>query len=392
MEDHLRSRRVGPLDGIRVLDLSRLAPGPYCSMLLADFGADVVRIDAPGTPVGRYDMLSRNKRSVVLDLKRLEAQGVLLRLCESADVFLEGNRPGVAQRLGCDDATVRALNPRIVYCSLTGYGQHGPLASAAGHDINYVAIAGVLGQIGLGPQACEPRPVPPLNLVADFGGGGLMAAFGIVMALLERERSGHGQFIDAAMIDGAASLMAAHYSSQGVFSAPGRGLLGGGAPFYRCYRTSDGGYMAVGAIEPKFFAALCAGTGLDFVREQMEVARWPQQQRAFEQRFAERTRTEWSAVFAKLDACVTPVLDLDEAAAHEHNLAREGFPAGPGGQRHVAPAPRLTRTPGSVRQEQPRPGEHTAEVLAAAGYSGNEIGALRASGVFGTAASGHAPD
>ncbi|HVS14701.1 MAG TPA: CaiB/BaiF CoA-transferase family protein [Thermoanaerobaculia bacterium] len=370
---------MGPLDGIRVLDLSRLAPGPFCSMLLADLGADVVRIDAPGTPVGRYDMLSRNKRSIVLDLKNAEGQRVLHRLCAGADVLLEGNRPGVMARLNGDFETISAINPRLVYCSLTGFGQEGPLAPTAGHDINYIAIAGVLGQIGLGEGT---RPVPPLNLVADFGGGGLLAALGIVAALLERTRSGQGQYLDAAMIDGSAALMAAHYSTRGLLSAPGRGLLGGGAPFYRCYRTGDGGYMAVGSIEPKFFAALCAGTGLDFVAEQMDRERWPAQMAAFEERFAEKTRAEWTEIFTRLDACVTPVLGLDEAAAHPHNVARAGFPIGPDGERHVAPAPRFSRTPGSIRSGGPGPGSDTDAVLAEAGL-GDQVAALRAAGAFG---------
>jgi len=371
---------MGPLDGIKVLDLSRLAPGPFCSMMLGDLGADVVRIDAPGTPVGRYDMLSRNKRSIVLDLKNEAGQRVLHRLCERSDVLLEGNRPGVMARLHADYETIAAINPAIVYCSLTGYGQDGPLAPAAGHDINYISIAGVLGQIGL----AGTRPVPPLNLVADFGGGGLLAAFGIVAALFERTRSGRGQYLDAAMIDGSAALMAAHYSTRGMLSAPGRGLLGGGAPFYRCYETRDGGFMAVGSIEPKFFAALCEGTGLDFVAEQMDASRWPAQRQAFEQRFRERTRAEWTEIFGRLDACVTPVLGLDEASEHPHNVARDGFPTGPDGERHVAPAPRFSRTPGSIRRGGPRPGADTATVLAEVGLDG-EIDALRSSGAFGPA-------
>jgi alpha-methylacyl-CoA racemase len=226
--------------------------------------------------------------------------------------------------------------------------------------------------------------VPPLNLVADFGGGGLLAAFGIVAALFERTRSGRGQSIDAAMIDGSAALMAAHYSTNGMLSTPGRGLLGGGAPFYRCYETKDGGFMAVGAIEPKFFAALCEGTGLDFVAEQMDPARWPAQMAAFEARFREKSRDEWTAIFTGLDACVTPVLGLDEAARHPHNTARQGFPAGPDGERHVAPAPRLSRTPGSIRSGGPRPGADTASVLAEAGLDG-EADALRSAGAFGPA-------
>ena len=379
---------MGPLAGTRVLDLSRLAPGPYCSMLLGDLGADVVRVDAPGTkaPARTYDMLARNKRSIVLDLKSEGGQTVLHALCARADVLLEGNRPGVTRRLRADWETLSALNPRLVYCSLTGFGQDGPLASAAGHDINYIAIAGVLGQIGLGPDAADPRPVPPLNLVADFGGGGLLAAFGILAALLERERSGRGQYVDAAMIDGAASILSAHYSTRGALSKPGKGLLGGGAPFYRCYTCRDGRFVAVGAIEPKFFAALCEGTGLDFVAEQMDPKKWPQQARAFAARFLEKTRDEWAAIFAgaphALDACVTPVLELDEAPAHPHNVARDAFPTGPDGQLHTAPAPRLARTPGTIRRGAPVPGEHTDEVLREAGL-GAELERLREEGAFG---------
>jgi alpha-methylacyl-CoA racemase len=379
---------MGPLDGIRVLDLSRLAPGPYCSMLLGDLGADVVRVDAPGAkaPARTYDMLARNKRSIVLDLKTDAGQRVLHRLCERADVLLEGNRPGVTKRLRADYATLSAINPRLVYCSLTGYGQDGPLAEAAGHDINYIAIAGVLSQIGFGPDAPDPRPVPPLNLVADFGGGGLLAAFGIVAALLERERSGRGQYVDAAMIDGAASILSAHYSTAGALSKPGRGLLGGGAPFYRCYTCRDGRHVAVGAIEPKFFAALCEGTGLDFRAEQMDARRWPAQARAFAARFLEKTRDEWAEIFAGaphgLDACVAPVLELDEAPARPHAVARHAFPLGPDGQVHTAPAPRLARTPGEIRRAAPAPGEHAEEVLREAGLAG-ELERLRAEGAFG---------
>jgi alpha-methylacyl-CoA racemase len=379
---------MGPLDGIRVLDLSRLAPGPYCSMLLGDMGADVVRVDAPGAkaPARTYDMLARNKRSIVLDLKAAAGQGVLHELCVRADVLLEGNRPGVTTRLRADYDTLATINPRLVYCSLTGFGQDGPLAEAAGHDINYIALAGVLSQIGLGPDAADPRPVPPLNLVADFGGGGLLAAFGIVAALFERERSGRGQYLDAAMIDGAASILSAHYSTRGSLSKPGKGLLGGGAPFYRCYTCRDGRYVAVGAIEPKFFAALCEGSGLDFRAEQMDTQKWPQQSRAFATRFLERSRDEWAAIFAGaphgLDACVTPVLELDEAPRHPHNVARNAFPAGPDGQLNTAPAPRLFRTPGTIRRGAPAPGEHTEEILREAGL-GDELDRLRTTGAFG---------
>jgi alpha-methylacyl-CoA racemase len=368
---------MGPLDGIRVLDLSRLAPGPYCSMVLADFGANVVRVDHPGGEVRSGDMLSRNKRAIAIDLKQPQGQQVLHRLCESADVLLEGNRPGVTHRLGCDYETIAAINPAIVYCSLTGYGQEGPLAGAAGHDIDYIAIAGALSQFGTG----KDRPVPPVNLLADFAGGGLTAAFGILAALLERTRSGRGQYIDAAMIDGAASLMAAHYATGGRRSKPGVGVLGGAAPFYRCYECRDGKYVAVGAIEPKFFAALCAGTGLELAEEQHDEARWPEMSERFAARFLEKTRDEWIETFRELDACVAPVLELDEAPEHEHNRARRLFFTSEEGVFHVAPAPRLARTPATLRREEPAGmGAHTDEILAEAGLDDADIERLRTAG------------
>ncbi len=370
---------MGALDGLRVLDLSRLAPGPYCSMLLADMGADVLRVDnAVGGPVRSGDMLSRNKRSIALNLKTEGGRRVLHRLAADADVFLEGNRPGVCARLGCDWVTLAALNPRLVYCSLTGYGQTGPMAMAAGHDVNYIALAGVLSQIGNG----QDPPHPPLNLVADFGGGGLMAAFGILCALFERERSGRGQYIDASMVDGAASLMAVHFAQKGARSTPGVGLLSGGAAFYRCYECKCGGYVSVGAIEPQFFAALCEGTGVDVAEEQMDEERWPEHIGMFTRAFLTRTRDEWAEVFTELDACVSPVLDLDEAPGHPHNVERGVFPVGPDGEVHVAPAPRLERTPGTLRQREPRMGEHTLAVLAELGYGDGEISDLERNGAI----------
>lgn len=377
---------MGPLAGVKVLDLSRLAPGPYCAMLLGDLGAEVLRIDAPRPPARTYAMLARNKRALTLDLKCLAGREVLHKLCANADVVVEGNRPGVTQRLGADYSTLSAINPRIVYCSLTGYGQEGELAQAAGHDINYIAVSGVLSQIGLGG-----RPVPPLNLVADFGGGGLLAAYGIVAALFERERSGKGQWIDAAMIDGAASMMSSHYSTGGELSRPGTGLLGGGAPFYRCYRTQDDRYVAVGAVEPKFFAALCEGTGVDFQDRQMERDEWQQQAAELERRFAKKSRDQWNEIFTRLDACVTPVLDLDEAPQHSHNLARNAFQRAADGSFQVAPAPRFSRTPASIRSPAPEsgvpvPGSDAAAVLTEAGYNDSDIGHLLSTGAFGQAA------
>lgn len=375
----LDARATGPLAGVRVLDLSRLAPGPYCAMLLGDLGADVVRIDAPKPPARTYRMLARNKRSIVLDLKTDGGRDVLHRLVEGADVLLEGNRPGVMERLGADWETLRAVNDRLIYCSLTGFGQSGPLAHAAGHDINYIALSGVLSQMG----TADSGPIPPLNLVADYGGGGMLAAFGIAAALFERERTGRGQFIDAAMVDGSASLMAAHYSTMGQLSRPGHGLLGGGAPFYRCYRTADDRWMAVGAIEPQFFNGLCQGTGLDFEDRQMDRASWSEQHRAFERAFALHTREHWTRVFEQIDACVSPVLDLDEAPEHAHNVERQAFLIGPDDELHVAPAPRFSRTPGSVRAGAPVPDADRGDVLAEIGLSIDELRKLEEQGAFG---------
>jgi alpha-methylacyl-CoA racemase len=366
----------GPLEGVKVIDLSRLAPGPYCSLLLADLGAAVTRVDGPGAQVVPGDIFGRNKRSIGLNLKVPEAREVLHRLCADADVLLEGFRPGVMARLGASYETISRINPRIVYCSLTGYGQTGPLSQEAGHDINYISIAGVLGQIGL-PGL---RPIPPLNLVADYAGGGLMAAFGIVCALYERDRSGRGQFIDAAMIDGSASLMTQHFAWRGRLSEPGKGMLGGGAPFYRAYRCKDDGYVSVGAIEPQFFRAFWEGLEIGPLPEQNDTAAWPEQHERIERRFLERTRDEWVEHFAGKDACVTPVLDFDETGAHPHNVARQAFVHGPEREGHVSPAPRFSRTPGSVRSEGPALGQHTATVLSEAGYSDEEIRKLRTTG------------
>jgi alpha-methylacyl-CoA racemase len=349
-------------------------------MLLGDLGADVVRIDAPTPPVRIYEMLARNKRSVQLDLKHPRASEILGRLVATADVLVEGNRPGVMKRLGADYESLRAIQHGLIYCSLTGYGQEGPMAAAAGHDINYVALAGVLSQIG----TADSGPIPPLNLVADYGGGGLLAALGIVAALFERTRSGEGQLIDAAMVDGSVSLMSAHYSTQGVLSEPGVGMLGGGAPFYRCYRCSDGGYMAVGSIEPQFYRPLCEALELDeMLEDQLNAQLWPERTKRIAERFLSRPRAHWEEVFSRYDACVSPVLDLDEAPQHPHNVAREVFCTGASGKLHTAPAPRLQRTPASIRREAPGYGAHTDEILREAGFSASQIEAYEAENAFG---------
>ena len=369
---------MGALDGITVIDLSRLAPGPYCSMLLADMGAEVIRVDGVGGGGGMPgDPLARGKRSIMLNLKSPDGQAVLHRLVEKADVVLEGFRPGVTDRIGAGYRQLSEINPRIVYCSLTGWGQDGPLAMTAGHDIDYIAIAGALEPIGHEGE----RPVPALNLLGDFAGGGLMAAFGIVCALIERQTSGKGQYIDAAMVDGAASLMTMHYGFQsaGIPVGRGLGLLDTGAPFYQVYETSDGKYVGVGAIEPQFWAAFWERLGIDAEVTQMDRNSWPETKAMIAKRFAEKTRDEWEQIFAGSDACVAPALNLEEAWEHPHNVQRNAF-VDIEGRKSPAPAPRLQRTPGEVRSPAPQPGQHTDEVLKEAGYSADEIESLRKSG------------
>ncbi|MDX1379780.1 MAG: CaiB/BaiF CoA-transferase family protein [Xanthomonadales bacterium] len=376
---------MGPLQGYRVIEIAGIGPGPFCAMLLADMGADVVRVDRidDRDPLGRdprTQVMHRNRRSIAADLKLPEAVTAVLRLCGSADALIEGFRPGVMERLGLGPEACLGTNPRLVYGRMTGWGQDGPLAARAGHDINYTALSGVLGLLG----RPEERPAPPLNIAADMGGGGLLLAFGMVCALLEARRSGRGQVVDASMVEGAA-LMAStvHELRAGGWwdAARGRNLLDGGAPFYDVYETRDGGFMAVGAIEPQFYAALLDGLGLDpaALPPQMDRARWPQLRTKFAAAFASRTRAEWSEIFEGRDACVTPVLSLPEAALHPHNTER-GVYLRRDGALQAAPAPRFSRTPPVLALPPPRPGEHTDEVLAESGFTPEEIEALRRSG------------
>lgn len=363
----LTSQPPGPLSGIRVIDLTRLAPGPYCTMLLADFGAEVIAVS--GGRAGRaLPAFARGKRQIALDLKSEAGHRALHALIPTADVFVEGFRPGVAARLGAGYETLSALNPKLVYCSITGYGQDGPRAQEAGHDINYISISGVLGAIG--PVGQPPQP--PLNLVADFAGGSLVAAFGIMAALLEAQRSGKGQHVDAAMIDGCLSLMAMHFPLWGTGMMPGRGdgLLAGNAPHYRCYPCADGKHLAVGALEPAFFATLWRGLDLaDPPPDNGDVANWPAIERVFAQAFLTRSRDEWAAHFAGTDACVTPVLSPDEVWLEPQIGYRH-----PGANaRAVPPVPRLSRTPG-VPGSMSEPDE-TQAILTEAGLSAAEIAA-----------------
>jgi alpha-methylacyl-CoA racemase len=342
---------VSALAGVRVVELEGLAPGPFGCMILADLGADVVQVARPGgdglrPPPGP---LGRGRRTLDLDLKSPSGVDGLRRLVSRADVLVEGFRPGVAERLGIGPDDCAARNPRLIYARLTGWGQDGPLAARAGHDIDYIAVAGALAPLG---RAGEP-PHAPLNLIADFAGGGMLLAVGVLAALVERSRSGRGQVIDAAMVDGSSLLTAFLHGMMGAgLWSGGRGanLLDGGAPFYDTYRTADGRYMAVGAIEPHFYAALLAGLGLSGLPPQFEVSGWPRLREALTARFATRTRDEWTEVFAGIDACVAPVLDPAEAPWHPHNRFRNAF-VEVDGLVQPAPAPRFSRTPAAP----PRP-------------------------------------
>jgi alpha-methylacyl-CoA racemase len=337
---------AGPLAGVKVIELGGIGPGPHAAMVLADLGADVVRVRRPGglqMPAEDLDLLHRGKRIVDLDVKR--EPGTLLDLVAKADVLIDAFRPGTCERLGIGPDDCAAVNPRLIFARITGWGQDGPLAQTAGHDINYLSQTGALSAIGYRDRP----PVAPLNLVADFGGGSMFVLLGIVAALYERERSGKGQVIDAAMVDGVSILsqMAWTMKSTGTLKDQRESfMLDGGAPFYRTYETSDGRYMAVGAIEPQFFAQLLAGLGLSAsdVPNQLDASAFPKVQTLFAERFAGKTRDEWTEIFAGTDACVTPVLTWTEAADNDHLLARSTLVQA-NGVEQAAPAPRFSRTP-----------------------------------------------
>jgi alpha-methylacyl-CoA racemase len=367
----------GPLAGLRVLELAGLGPAPYACMLLADMGAEVLRVDRPGG--ASYEVIDRGRRSVSIDLKKPGAAELVLRLADRADVLVEGFRPGVAERLGVGPDVCLERNPRLVYARMTGWGQQGPLAPRVGHDINYAALTGALAAIG------EPgrKPVPPLNLVADFGGGSMFLVTGVLAALVERATSGRGQVVDAAMVDGVTSLLSMTYGFRAAGSwrdERGSNLLDGGAPFYDTYRCADGGYVAVGALEPQFWAVVVATLGLQDLPEQYDAARWPELRARLTEAFAARTRDEWAEVFADLDACVSPVLALGEAAGHPHVRAR-GTVVEVDGVPQPAPAPRFSRTPSAVTTGKRRPGQDTRDALQDWGVPAGEVAQLEGAGV-----------
>jgi alpha-methylacyl-CoA racemase len=339
--------KKGPLAGIRVVEFAGLGPGPHAATLLADLGADVVCVQRPGLipPAGHRDQIQRGRRVVEANLKDPEQVEKVLGLIERADVLIEGFRPGVTERMGLGPDVALARNPRLVYGRMTGWGQEGPLAHAAGHDINYISLTGVLHAIGRKGE----RPVPPLNMVGDFGGGSMFLIFGILSALVERQSSGKGQVVDAAMVDGALALshMMWAFRGRGVWSDErGVNLLDTGAPFYDVYETADGRYMAVGSIEPQFYALLLQGLELDPAElpQQLDTSAWPQMKKLFTEKFLSKTRDEWAAIFDGTDACVSPVLTFGEAPANPHIAARGSLIELDGVTQH-APAPRFSRTP-----------------------------------------------
>jgi alpha-methylacyl-CoA racemase len=378
---------MGPLDGVRVIEIASLAPAPFGCMVLADLGADVLRVDrrdrSGGQALPPVDPLGRSRRSIRLNLKDPAGLDVLLRLTDGADVLVEAFRPGVAERLGFGPDVCAARNPRLVYARMTGWGQDGPLAETAGHDIDYIAVSGSLDPIG---RAGE-RPLPPLNLVGDFGGGGMLLAVGVLAALLERERSGLGQVVDAAMVDGSALLASFLYGLRAAGAwqdERGTNVLDGGAPFYDTYATADGRYLAVGALEPKFFAELLARLGIDetSLPAQYDRSGWPELRARLTEAFAGRTQAEWVEHFAGSDACVAPVVSPREAPGHPHNAARKTF-IDVGGVTQPAPAPRFSRTACDPPSPPARPGADTDDVLAGLGITAAGITSLRDRGAVG---------
>ncbi len=378
----------GPLDGVRIIELAGLGPAPFAGMMLSDAGADIVRIDraeraaSPPLSEPHVDLMNRGRRSVAVDLKHPEGVDLVLRLVEGADGLMEGFRPGVAERLGLGPDVCLARNPGLVYGRMTGWGQDGPMATTAGHDIDYIALAGALEPMG---RAGE-RPVPPLNLVGDFGGGGMMLAFGMCAAIISARTTGVGQVVDAAMVDGAAAMMTMTFTLRqaGVWhDERGVNLLDTGAHFYEVYETADGGFMGVGAIEGQFYAELIRLLGLEDedLPDQNDRSAWPAMKDRFARLFASRSRAEWEKVFDGTDACVAPVLSLAEAPEHPHNRFRGTFTE-VAGVVQPAPAPRFTGTPGSIRRPPPNPGQHADDALADWGVSEREVAELRSSGAI----------
>jgi alpha-methylacyl-CoA racemase len=384
---------MGPLSGVKVIEIAGIGPGPFTAMMLADMGADVIRVDRAENAMGGdpdappADVLNRGRRSIALDLKSPEGLDTLLELVDTADALIEGFRPGVTERLGFGPDVCLARNPRLVYGRMTGWGQDGPYALTAGHDINYIALGGVLAHLGRAGQ----QPTPPINLVGDFGGGGMLQAFGVVCALFEAQRSGQGQVVDTAMVDGSATLMMMMWAfrAMGIWSEErGVNMLDTGTHFYDTYETSDNKHVSIGSIEPKFYAELLELTGLEAhlaakgksLPHQMDRSRWGDLKGELAEIFATRTRDEWCEIMEGTDVCFAPVLTMSEALEHPHNVARGTF-VNVAGIDQPAPSPRLSRTPGEIQRPPAHAGQHTDEILGDwLGLGDVAIEALRGSG------------
>lgn len=394
------------LQGTKVIDLTRLAPGPFCTMVLGDFGADVIRVEEPGggrlaregansvtddNEIQRraaFNALNRNKRSIALNLKSPDAQKILQELCSTADVFVEGFRPGVVSRLGCDYETLKNINSRLVYCSISGYGQDGPYRDLVGHDINYIGIGGALGVIG----TPDGKPVIPYNIIADYAAGGMQGALGIMAALMARDKTGEGQYVDISMTDGVAYMMAAmasEYFRAGTVPTPGTMTLNGGVPYFNVYKCKDGKYLSIGCIEPWFWQRLCEALGLDqFVSHQHHESQYPTMFAALENAFSSKTRDEWCERLQKFgNVAVGKINSLDELMSDPQMIARSmvetvgdlnGEPV-----KQIGVGPKLSDTPGSIRSLGPMVGEHTNEILAELGYGDSAIGGLKSGGAIG---------
>jgi alpha-methylacyl-CoA racemase len=378
----------GPLRGVRIVTMGGLGPGPFCGMLLGDLGADVVRIDLPRAVDGTLPIdytVRRSQRSVALNIKDARARAILMRLIDDVDAFVEVFRPGVAERLGIGPDDLLERNPRLVYARMTGYGQDGPYADRAGHDINYIALAGALHGIGT-----AEAPVPPLNLVGDYGGGGMLLAVGLLSAILEARSSGKGQVVDVAMVDGAAALMAPYFGmiAAGTWRDQRRAnVLDGAAHYYGVYETADGKHVAVGAMEPQFYAELCERVGVDVPQDENDPPAWAAHRSVLAARFREETRAEWESRLDSPNCCATPVLGLAEAPRHPHNVARGTF-VELDGVVQPAPAPRFSRTSPPTPTGPALPGDHTRDVLAGIGIDDEAIAALLESGVARQSGSG----
>jgi len=376
---------MGPPHGIKIVEIAGIGPGPFCAMMLADMGADIIRVDrkaAAGTGSDK-DPLNRGRRSIAVDLKKPEGVEAVLKLCEQADALIEGFRPGVMERLGLGPDVVLGRNKKLVFGRMTGWGQFGPLAHAAGHDMNYISITGALHAIG--PKG--GKPAVPLNLVGDFGGGGMLLAFGIACGIVEAQRSGEGQVIDAAMTDGSAVLSAMMYGfkAAGIWTNEREdNMLDGGAHFYDTYETKDGKYVSIGSIEPQFYALLRQKTGLDKDPDfdaQHDKSQWPALKAKLQAVLKEKTRDEWCELMEGTDVCFAPILDWDEAMEHPHNVARDTF-VEVGGSKQPAPAPRFSRTAPPVPSPAPLAGQNTDEALTDWGFSADELAALKEAGAI----------